>query len=244
MRKLYSFFLLLLCFLLFGCGTERTTSESESISNPSKSSYTSSGEYEGREYTSLSSIKYIDSDTAYRYFVSNGTLINDVEFNEVYYEISEYDSFGIKRIIRFYHDSSSLYLIRGYTTNNELGAGIITQDTFTIGIMFDLDVGSFTCKGLYSRMGIAAGTATGGGTVEITYNIPSISIDDKSSPLVPDFSAIKYSYRILDASSQSRMQQLWNSDGRSYAESCYAQINTMLATLAKYINVYAWIGHK
>jgi hypothetical protein len=195
-----------------------------------------------RPLTNFANVNFANSSTIKSYFSANATFKDEwgnipSENSETsYYEISEYSVASIKNIIRYYPAKQEIMLLRGYSTSNNMGGLAFVQDEFSIRISINLSNKNISCKGVYTRTGMSSSSASGG-TVTITYNVDKISIDDATQPLFPNFATINYSHVINNATNYSKMQELWDSDGRDYANNCYSQANTLLNSLNKRILV-------
>lgn len=195
-----------------------------------------------RPLTDISSITITDPSAVYEYFSSNAKLqdeyywITPNESNETsYYEISENSL--IKDVMRYYPATQKLFLMRGLSKTENLGAAIL-QDEYTVGISIDLANKSITCKGIYKRSAASSSSASGG-SVTITYDVNKMSIDDPTIPLFPNFETVKYTYEITDATNYSKMQELWNDDGYSIARQCYSQARSVLKSISKHIMIFS-----
>ncbi len=195
-----------------------------------------------RPLTNISNIQFISAESAFSYFSSQSELLDSYDVANIdsetsYYEISEYSVAGIKNILRYYPAKQTIYLIRGYSVSNQITSNVIIQDSYNIGFSINLQNHTIQCKGIYSRVGVSSYSASTG-TVEITYDIQEIAVDNNGSPIVPNFATINYTYLVTDASNPSKMNELWNADGYEYSKKCYSQINTLLSSLHERIDVF------
>lgn len=202
---------------------------------------------EVRPLTNIDSIDFLDSNAVESFFSSKSELQDSIfdaastDKESSYYEIIENTAANIKNVIRYYPKAKSIILIRGYVENTPIVDNkVLTQDGYNIGLTIDLINKNISCKGIYTRTGIYSSTYSVNpiATVEISYNIPGLSIDKSNKPLVPNFATIEYTHSITDATDLTKMQKLWNSDGYAFAEKCYDGLNSLLSSLSKNIIIF------
>ena len=194
------------------------------------------------ELTNISYINYVDSNQILFYFNSNSSLKDeyssapDITKETSYYEISVHSVATITNYFRYYPAINTLMLIRGYSQNENIGGQVLVQDCFNSGISINFSNKVLKFTGIYTRNGYSSSTATSG-TVNINFNINSLAIKGPI-PYVPNFSTINYSYTFNNCTNYSKMRELWNATGYTYAEKCYSQFNTLLKSFNEQINIF------
>jgi hypothetical protein len=195
-----------------------------------------------RPLSVISSLQFLDDSNVESYFSSQSILKDSLSEPNVlsptsYYEIIVNSVASITNNLRYYPATKTLTLMRGYGINKNIGGVVSYVDEFNSGISIDLSSKEIKFVGVYNRVSYT-NSSVGGGTVNITFNVDSISIDNKLIPLVPNYDVVSNSYTISNATNYTSMQELWESDGYDYANKCYSQFNTLLKSLSEQIIIF------
>ena len=165
------------------------------------------------------------------------TVKPNIESETSYYEIKLDPKSLIPTLVKYYPATKKLYLVRAYTIKDNIDNYIAYNDTYGAGLLIDFNDKSFKFKGMYTRQAFTM-NSVGGGQIELSFDIDSLSIDDPSQPLVPNLAATSYTHKTTNATNSQKMYELFESDENNITSKCYQHFNPLLANFNTIINIF------